>query len=152
MFFKGTSRDIDKELAEIDLSKQCLNFGSILPDEEVIGEMNDFEKRAMIWMCLEVEKVKEELRQHEALFTNINLETAKRLADEAESRLEMFKFLQYRVAKSIVERIGLEKFFVIKGNFQIVSSNRKNQKVEIERLEKVFRVEVVSIKDKTNSH
>ncbi len=152
MLFEGTSRDIDKELAEIDPLKHCLNFGTILPDEEIIGEMNDFEKRAMIWMFLEVEKVKEELGQHETIFTNVNLETAKHLAEEAEARLEMFRFLQYRVAKSIVERFELGKLFIIKGNFQIVLTSKKNQEAEIKRLEEVSRVEVANIKDTTKSH
>lgn len=151
MFLKSTSRDIDDELAKIDPSKYYLNFGTILPDEEVIDEMNDFEKRAMIWMSLEVEKIKEDIRQLSALPLNIDPETVKRLAEEDEEQRAMIKFLQYRVSKSIVERIGLEKLFVIKGNFQIVLTNKKNKETEAKRLEEIFCIEVSDILDKKTS-
>jgi hypothetical protein len=144
---------IDDELAKIDPSKYYMNFGDILPDEEPIGEMNDFEKKAMIWMALEAEKSKEDLRNHEALFANIDLKTAKHLAEEAESKLEIVEFLQKRVFKSLVERFELDKkLFVIKGNFQVVLSNKKNQEAELKRLENIFHSEVASLVDKKTSH
>lgn len=153
MFLKSTSKNIDDDLAEIDPSKYYINFGSILSGEEVIGEMNDFEKRAMIWMHLMAEKSKESLGHPETHSIDIDLETSRQLADEAESELAMIRFLQYRVSKSLVERFGLEKkFFMLKGNFQVVLSNKKNQEAETKRLEEVFRVEIMSTLDKTTSH
>lgn len=137
VFFKSSLRDIDDELAEIDPSKYFIDFGEALPGEEVLGEMNDFEKKVFIWNSLmldEIIKVSEN-EEKESFWADSKLVDL--YVSEFAIMNAKIKLLEYRLFRSLLERFG-PKPLAFRGKFQVVLSKESKEdiKANIEKLKK----------------
>lgn len=149
MFFENTQRDVEDELAEIDLSKCSMYLGPLLPGEEIIGEMNDFEKRAFIWNSLMLEKMKEVI----GAAKNYSAEVENLLNSEIEVIVAKLKLLEIKVVKSLLERFDTKSPIAFRGNFQIVLSKQSKQDrdADIKKLWEVTLLELQSMTEKTHA-
>lgn len=124
-FLKSSIRDIDEELAKIDLNTAAVKLTAPLPGEEVIGELNDFEKRAMIWV---MRTCQEMMRISKVLVGNGNFLTNKSLFDQYVLEMELaqtrVKILRAKISVSLGERFGADKPHGIRSNFKVVVSNK----------------------------
>ena len=133
-FLKSSIRDIDEELAEIDLDAVALQLDAPLPGEEVIGELNDFEKRAMIWPQLIFEELKKVSRPlmddrqfltDDSVFDQYMLET-----DIMQSKVRL---LRAKYFASLTERFGADRPLGIRSNFKVVISKKTEADLKVEK-------------------
>lgn len=144
MFFEGTFLNIDEELAKIDPSKFSLYLGSFLPDEEVAGEMNEFEKKAFIWHAMMAEEMKKVfVATNKAAFYS-----DKEKADLLDAEFKIIKaksdILMIRVSESIAQRIDTRKSIAFRGNFQIVytKQTKEDRDTEIKKVQEAMLIEL----------
>ena len=123
-FLSNSLRCIEDELKEINVRNFYIDFGEVLPDEEVIGEFDNFEKRVFIWhvlMANEIQKVREENRKAKFL----DKEEVDQFLLEIKIYQNKSAEITKRATESLRQRLGGKgKPLLFRGNFKIVTSNR----------------------------
>jgi len=116
LFFDNTEKDLDQEIAEIDLRKYHLILEPLVPGEEVVGNINDHERKILIWISLMEEKINQ---------TQLSVSDLKKVEriEQYEIELEIIKekftrCLRY-IAASFTKRFGY-KSLAIRGNGSVV--------------------------------
>ncbi|MFA6119681.1 MAG: hypothetical protein WC688_07195 [Parachlamydiales bacterium] len=152
LFFDKTLLGIEDELAEINLTGYVIDLGPMLPGEEIIGELNDFEKKSFIWIEKMHEKIIEVVRGTANDLSDLDTKVIDQYVFESEILLSKIKILQKRVLISLRERFINEKSIGFRGNFKIVRSRQseKDLEMEIEKLKEVSIMEVSKAMKKTN--
>lgn len=152
-FFESSLRKIDDELADINPTDFFMDLGEILPGEKIVGEMNDFEKRAFIWISVMQQKALEIVgaKNNDTFYLDQLL--VDQLIKEMELITSKIDLLHGRIAESVLERFGDNRNYAFRKNFQIVLSNRSEAdlKKEIEQLKKAAQTEVVALFGKKNT-
>lgn len=155
-FFSSSLKKIDEELEEIKLSDFILDLGPILPGEEVIGDLSEFERRVFIWH----ELVAEEIRSVFAQVHNEVFYSDQRAMDQCKKELELItaksELLMGRVVASLAQRfkdLSTNKSLAFRGNFQIVLSNEtiEDMMASMEALKKAVHLEFLSVRKRTGS-
>lgn len=151
-FFKSSIMNIDEELAEIDLNAVVFHLDAPLPGEEVIGELNDFEKRAMIWPQLLLEEIKEVFK---IIINDQNIIEDKSAVDRYVLELAGMKaklnLLLAKTFASISERFDTGRQLGIRSNFKVVASKKTGEDIR-EELEKLGQAALAELNNCLNGH
>lgn len=130
VFFKGTLKTIHEELEEIDVSAYQIDLGEVLPGEEIIDEMNEFEKKIVIWIQLtelEIRKFHPETRDDEFYADRRNSD---QLMIEMKMIKAKFDYVIHNLARSVWERNKTIANIGFRGNFQIVTNAKQEKETE----------------------
>lgn len=130
-FFENTGRSLDQEVGEIEIQSYQLRMDPMLPGEEMVGELNDSEKKHLIWISLMEARINQTTLNEKEMTNPELIRQYNREMEEALFKIEKsWKFIY----KSIAKRFP-NKSLDVRENCKIVVSKES----ETNALEKVMR-------------
>jgi|WetSurMetagenome_2_1015567.scaffolds.fasta_scaffold00416_12 hypothetical protein len=130
IFLENLTTDINDQLAAIDVNAytHVELFQDQLPDDEVIGELNDYEKRLVLWPQILFEEMLEDNRANRNKDERL-LDPAVRREIKQQTSLikDRVKYLSEALSLSLITRFGVIPQPVIRSNFKVVFSKETDE-------------------------
>ena len=119
--------DIDLELESIDISDFCINFGPLLPGEEIVSEFTEFERKVILWHLLVADMLESTFSKisRKALIFECDDDGVKEIV-QLKVLQEYSKKMENLFNQSLLTR--LSKFgrpILFRGNLQIATSPKE---------------------------